>query len=171
MALAAGLAALTPAALFTDLATPRPALAHALETNLDVLKNNRDSLTSANTLLLHASFGDGQPAGAAVVRLVPPGGQPITVGRTGSNGDLSFALPSKANGDWEIQVDGGPGHRDYLTLPVRHGTADLQRLSQTNQPSIKDWLVALGWPAQSLVLGLVGGAAALWVRRWRRPVS
>jgi len=163
MALAAGLAALTPAALITDLATPGPAQAHALETNLE-------ALSTRNTLLLHASFGDGQPADAAVVRLVPPGGQPITVGRTGSNGELSFALPSRVNGDWEIQVDGGPGHRDYLSLPVRHGTADVQRLSQTNQPSIKDWLVGLGWPAQSLLLGLVGGAAALWMRRWRRLV-
>ena len=57
------------------------------------------------------------PAVAAAVRLVPPdGGAPIEVGRTDADGQIRFTLPPQAGEDWEIQVDAGPGHRDYLEL-------------------------------------------------------
>jgi nickel transport protein len=55
---------------------------------------------------------------AAAVRLAPPDGRtPINLGRTDASGSLTFTLPSQAHANWELQVDGGPGHRDYLELP------------------------------------------------------
>lgn len=168
-----------------------PALAHALETKIEALSlitdnslingnpviNGKRDINS-NRLLLQAQFGDGQPADAAWVRLVPPGGQPITMGRTGPKGELSFALPKDANGDWEVQVDGGPGHRDYLSLPVRGGKADLNQLSEAGPASPRTGLSLLTDISHltgsnllpGLSLGAVSGAALLWVQR-RRPES
>jgi nickel transport protein len=53
------------------------------------------------------------------VRLAPPdGGSAIPLGRTDAHGSLTFTLPPQVRPDWELQVDGGPGHRDYLELPA-----------------------------------------------------
>jgi nickel transport protein len=90
---------------------------HAIESSLERLSALNDKL------LLESRFGNGEPASDAVVRLVPPGGQPVEVGRTDGQGRLSFTLPSQASADWEVQVDGGPGHRDYLELPAGSGPA------------------------------------------------
>jgi nickel transport protein len=128
------------------------AQAHAIETSLEAFRNN-------HLVLLQSSFGNGQPAEAALVTLVPPGGQPIPVGRTNSKGQLSFALPSNANGEWDVQVDGGPGHRDYLSLPVNNGQADLNRISDGHRPSPPDRLSA--WPLVGAVGGLMGGCTAI----------
>jgi nickel transport protein len=52
------------------------------------------------------------------VRVVPPGGSGgVELGRTDARGSLTFTLPKQVRPDWELQVDGGPGHRDYLELP------------------------------------------------------
>ncbi len=32
------------------------------------------------------------------------------------------------NGTVDLQVDGGPGHRDYLELPVQDGEVDLNEV-------------------------------------------
>ena len=32
------------------------------------------------------------------------------------------------NGTVDLQVDGGPGHRDYLELPVQDGEVDLKEV-------------------------------------------
>ena len=132
------------------------AQAHAIQTNLEAFRNN-------HVLLLQSSFGNGQPAQAALVTLVPPGGQPIPVGRTNSKGQLSFALPNDANGEWDVQVDGGPGHRDYLSLPVTKGQADLKRISDGHRPN-----PASPWVLVGAVGGLVGGCSALLLGRHRR---
>ena len=132
------------------------AQAHAIQTNLEAFRNN-------HVLLLQSSFGNGQPAQAALVTLVPPGGQPIPVGRTNSKGQLSFALPNDANGEWDVQVDGGPGHRDYLSLPVTKGQADLKRISDGHRPN-----QASPWVLVGAVGGLVGGCSALLLGRHRR---
>jgi nickel transport protein len=99
------------------LAAAPPAHSHAIESSLERLSALNDKL------LLESRFGNGEPASDAVVRLVPPGGQPVEVGRTDGQGRLSFTLPSQASADWEVQVDGGPGHRDYLELPAGSGPA------------------------------------------------
>ena len=127
--------------------SPGLARAHAIESSLTKLQNLSDQL------LLQSQFSSGQPTADAVVRLVPPGGQPVELGRTDSRGQLSFNLPSNANGDWELQVDGGPGHRDYLEMPVQQGQAQLDQISQHSHGSTPlGWLGALG--ATAMLLGL-----------------
>ena len=108
------------------------------------------------SLLLQSQFSSGQPTADAVVRLVPPAGQPLELGRTDSQGRLSFALPAQASGAWELQVDGGPGHRDYLEMPVRAGQADLERISlEERAPIGAGWIAALsGCGAAAMLLGL-----------------
>ena len=137
--------------------------AHAIQTSLEAFRNN-------HVLLLQSSFGNGEPAQAALVSLVPPGGEPIPVGRTNSKGQLSFALPRDAHGEWDVNVDGGPGHRDYLSLPINRGQADLNRISDGLRPTPPDrlsaWLIA--WPLVGAVGGLMGGCTALLLGRHRR---
>jgi nickel transport protein len=139
--------------------------AHAIETNLEAFRNN-------HLLLLQSSFGNGQPATAALVTLVSPGGHPIPVGRTNSKGQLSFALPRDANGEWEVQVDGGPGHRDYLSVPINNGQADLNRMSAGHQPNPIEWLSDLNLAAPWILIGalggFLGGCTALLLGRHRR---
>lgn len=98
----------------------------------------------------------------ASVKLVPPGGTPIALGRTDARGQLNFQLPAGARSDWEIQVDGGPGHRDYLELPngaVRPAATTLMMQPQGSaNPPIRLLPPLLG-------LGLVGALAGLWVVR------
>ena len=147
------------------------AQAHAIQTNLEAFRNN-------HVLLLQSNFGNGEPAQAALVSLVPPGGQPIPVGRTNSKGQLSFALPRDAHGAWDVQVDGGPGHRDYLSLPVTKGHADLNRISDGPRPSPFAWLSAglshanpaSPWILVGTVGGLMGGFFTLLLGRHRRPL-
>jgi len=136
--------------------SPGLARAHAIESSLTKLQNLSDQL------LLQSQFSSGQPTADAVVRLVPPGGQPVELGRTDSRGQLSFNLPSNANGDWELQVDGGPGHRDYLEMPVKGGKPQLDRISQhENQNGTRGWLLGLG--------GAGAAAMLLGLQRIRRP--
>ena len=141
------------------------AQAHAIQTNLEAFRNN-------HVLLLESTFGNGQPAQAALVSLVPPGGQPIPVGRTNSKGQLSFALPSDAHGEWDVQVDGGPGHRDYLSLPINNGQADLNRISDGDRPNPTKGLfasnLASAWILVGAVGGFLGGGTALLLGRRRR---
>lgn len=145
-----------PALAAALLLSPGAAHAHAIESSLTRVQ----SLNAQ--LLLHTQFSSGQPTADAVVRLVPPGGTPVEVGRTDSHGQLSFALPKGSNGDWELQVDGGPGHRDYLEMPVQGGQAQLDQLSEHDHPhDLKAWLVGLG--------GVGAAAMLLGLQRIRRP--
>jgi len=138
------------------LLSPGLARAHGIETSLTATPSLHDHL------LLQSHFSSGQPTADAVVRLVPPGGQPMEVGRTDSHGQLSFALPSNASGDWELQVDGGPGHRDYLEMPVRAGQVQLDQLSEHDHPmGRRGWLVGFG--------GVGAAAMLLGLQRIRRP--
>lgn len=66
------------------------AQAHGLETSLSPLRGLNDQL------LLQSQFSNGEPARDAVVRLVPPNGRPLELGRTDGQGQLSFALPKGA---------------------------------------------------------------------------
>lgn len=98
---------------------PQRAAAHALESSLERVSQLSGSLDGLYQL--ESRFGNGEPADAAVVRLIPPGGEPIVVGRTDGQGRLRFSLPRQARSDWELQIDGGPSHRDYLELPTVSG--------------------------------------------------
>ncbi|MFM7652446.1 MAG: hypothetical protein ACKO5M_05925, partial [Vulcanococcus sp.] len=72
------------------LLSPSLARAHGIQSSVTHLAGNTDQL------LLQSAFSSGVPTADAVVRLVPPGGQPLEVGRTDSQGQLSFALPKNA---------------------------------------------------------------------------
>ena len=107
--------------------TPLAARAHGIESSLERL----DALR-ATSLRLDSSFSTGEPVTAAAVRLVSPDGRTaIDLGRTDETGQLTFALPKQAGSDWELQVDGGPGHRDYLELPRASAAASAAARAQT----------------------------------------
>jgi nickel transport protein len=132
------------------------ARAHGIESRLSPLHGLSDQL------VLQSQFSNGEPTRDAVVRLVPPHGDPLELGRTDQHGQLSFALPKGANGAWELQVDGGPGHRDYLEMPLRRGQAQLDRVSARPQSAGPGgWLVGLS--------GLGAAAMLLGLQRIRRP--
>ncbi len=158
--LAPALVAATALALGAGAAAP-PARAHAIESSLDrVTALNND-------FLLESRFGTGEPADEAIVRLMPPGGQPIEVGRTDGEGRLRFSLPSQASPDWEVQVDRGPGHRDYLELPGSQTPAPGLEPSAPSRP-IRPLALppSTGWLLGMSAIG--GGAAAMLALRRRR---
>jgi nickel transport protein len=133
---------------------PGQARAHGIQSSVTHLGGAGDQL------LLHSAFSSGAPTSDALVSLVPPGGQPMEVGRTDSHGQLSFALPKNASGDWELRVDGGPGHRDYLEMPVRSGQAQLDQLSEHHRAPLGGIVAGLG--------GLGAAAMLLGLQRIRR---
>ena len=148
---------------------PSGARAHGIETSLSRLPSLSEGL------LLQSQFSSGEPTRDAVVRLVPPSGTPIEVGRTDAHGQLSFALPKGASGDWELQVDGGPGHRDYLEMPVSQGRPQLDRLSGTHDQGLRGLIAEAGLTRDRLLLGAVAGlaglgGAGLLLRRSRRSL-
>ena len=153
-------------------AHPQAASAHAIQTSLETLSSLSRAYTGASTVpdtaaagpsfALASSFSTGAPVADASVKLVPPGGTPIALGRTDARGQLNFQLPAGARSDWEIQVDGGPGHRDYLELPngaVRPAATTLMMQPQASANPPNRLLPPL------LGLGLVGALAGLWVVR------
>ena len=97
-----------------------PAKAHQIESALHYLNGD---------LQLSSSFSNGEPTQGAVVRLLNADGTPgQELGRTDAEGRLSLDLSSVDNGTVDLQVDGGPGHRDYLELPVQDGEVDLNEV-------------------------------------------
>jgi nickel transport protein len=147
---------------------PCPAGAHAIESTLEriAVLNQTGGLEK---LEIQSSFSTGVPAQDASVRLLPAtGGDPIELGRTGVDGRLRFELPAIARAGGEIQVDAGPGHRDYLDLSEieavgRPGQASAIRLRQA-APS-EFW----PWQAPTVLIGLLlVGGAGLWRQRRRK---
>ena len=97
-----------------------PAKAHQIESALQYLDGD---------LQLSSSFSNGEPTQGAVVRLLNADGTPgQELGRTDAEGRLSLDLSSVGNGTVDLQVDGGPGHRDYLELPVQDGAVNLNEV-------------------------------------------
>ena len=97
-----------------------PSGAHQIESALTYLEGK---------LELSSSFSNGEPTQGAVVRLLNADGTPgLELGRTDTEGRLSIDLSSVGNGTVDLQVDGGPGHRDYLELPVQDGEVDLNEV-------------------------------------------
>ncbi|MFM1901018.1 MAG: hypothetical protein RLZZ216_1594 [Cyanobacteriota bacterium] len=146
--LALGLAA-------ASVAVPRQAAAHAIESSLHYLNGS---------LELSSSFSSGEPAKDAVVRLLKADGSPgQELGRMGEDGRLALTLPPDLrNGRVDLQVDGGPGHRDYLELPVRNGQVQLDQVSE--QPHGHQALFQ--WAGITALLGSAGLVVS--VRRSRR---
>jgi nickel transport protein len=158
------------------LIAPGAACAHGIESNLERLGGLRAGVDFSRTasgnrapasrLQLQSNFSSGVPASEAAVRLVPPnGGTPIELGRTDTRGQLTFVLPTQASNDWEIQVDAGPGHRDYLELP---GSENSGGVPHAGSPLPRAGSLASRWHILSplVVIGLIGGVGG--VLRWRR---
>jgi nickel transport protein len=104
---------------------PERAQAHAIESSLDRLQSLRDGL------VLESHFSTGEPVVGAKVRLVPPGGgQGVELGQMDASGRLAFNLPKQMDGTWEVQVDAGPGHSDFLNLPVSKGKPQIDQVSE-----------------------------------------
>ena len=97
-----------------------PAKAHQIESALHYLDGD---------LQLSSRFSNGEPTQGAVVRLLNADGTPAQdLGRTDAEGRLSLDLSSVDNGTVDLQVDGGPGHRDYLEIPGQAGEGDLNEV-------------------------------------------
>jgi len=152
------------------LASAAPVHSHAIESNLERLSSLTDQL------VLDSRFGNGEPAADAVVRLIPPGGTPIEVGRTDASGQLRFRLPQNATATWEVQVDQGPGHRDYLELPTAEASPSaLPTRAQAGVSSTAPDAAVSGLAPLLLGLCAVGGLLGCtgllgWKRTtgWRR---
>jgi nickel transport protein len=90
------------------------ARAHGIESTLERVSG----LLSSRPFQLESRFSSGLPAREATVRMVSPDGTAsVDLGHTNAEGQLTFTLPAQARADWEVQVDAGPGHRDYIELP------------------------------------------------------
>ena len=97
-----------------------PAKAHQIESALHYLDGD---------LQLSSNFSNGEPTEGAVVRLLNADGTPgQELGRTDAEGRLNLDLSTVVNGIVDLQVDGGPGHRDYLELPVHDGAVNLNEV-------------------------------------------
>ena len=173
----AGAPVLLASAALLACAHPQAASAHAIQSTLETLGSLSRAYTGSSTgagtdaagtdaagpsFALASSFSTGVPVADASVKLVPPGGTPIALGRTDARGQLNFQLPAGTGSDWEIQVDGGPGHRDYLELPkaaVRPAATTFKVQPQDSPNPPNRLLTPL------LGLGLVGALAGLWVVR------
>lgn len=89
---------------------PLPALSHAIETQFS-------GLGSGSLLELESSFSSGEPVSNAEVRLLSHDGErTIPLGSTDADGRFSTTLPELDSNNWDLVIDGGIGHRDYLGL-------------------------------------------------------
>ena len=96
---------------------PAAVQSHGIESSLQYL---------SGSLELSSGFSTGEPAQGAIVRLLQADGNPgRELGRMDANGKLTLELPALDDGEVDLQVDGGPGHRDYLELPIKRGEVNL----------------------------------------------
>lgn len=117
---------------------------------------------SQASVTLQSHFSNGQPVRDAAVRLIPAsGGGPIELGRTDASGRLAFALPRQAGGNAELEVDGGPGHRDWVELPGSASIGQQARRPPLPVPGVALALVPLAG------LGMLGGVVLSLRRRSR----
>jgi hypothetical protein len=64
-----------------------------------------------------------------VVRLLTADGSAgKELGRTDQAGRLTLNLDTVQDGVVDLQIDGGPGHRDYLEMPVQAGQVKLDEV-------------------------------------------
>ena len=107
----ANIAALTGLSCLLIGAALQPSVkAHGVETSFS-------GLEASGLLQFRSHFSTGEPLVNAEVRLQSPdGSESLKLGRSGSDGRFKAKRPALANREWEVVVDGGPGHRDYLEL-------------------------------------------------------
>lgn len=126
---------------------PAAVQSHGIESSLQYL---------SGSLELSSGFSTGEPAQGAIVRLLQADGNPgRELGRMDANGKLTLELPALDDGEVDLQVDGGPGHRDYLTVPIRQGQVQIDAVSQAPF-SARPLLTALGGAGAAISLALLG---------------
>ena len=126
---------------------PAEVRSHGIESSLNYL---------SGSLELSSGFSTGEPAQGAIVRLLQADGSPgKELGRMDADGKLTLTLPALDDGEVDLQVDGGPGHRDYLTLPIRRGQVQIDAVSQAPS-SGRPWLVLLGGAGAGMSMALLG---------------
>ena len=146
-------ALISTTALGLALTQPHPAEAHGVESSLRYLDGQ---------LELTSSFSTGEPVKGAVVRLLQADGTPgKELGHIDAKGRLEVTLPELGDGLVDLQVDGGPGHRDYLTLPLQQGRVNLEEVVMN--PGSRN---TLNWAMAPALVGVVGLMAR--VRSLRR---
>jgi hypothetical protein len=117
------------ASMVMGLGLQSPVNAHGVETSFT-------NLEASGLLQLRTQFSSGEPLADAEVRLQSPdGSKTLKLGRTNSDGRFSAKLPAPASRQWELVIDGGPGHRDYLQLTGNLPNKDL---------SVAHWFAVLG---------------------------
>ena len=133
------------AALGMALTHSSQAEAHGVESSLRYLDGQ---------LELTSSFSTGEPVEGAVVRLLQADGTAgEELGRIDAEGRLKMTLPALSDGLVDLQVDGGPGHRDYLTLPLQQGRVNLDEVViNPGTGNTLDWTLA---PALVGIVGLM----------------
>ena len=105
------------------LAVAAPSHAHQIESALTYLNGD---------LELRSNFSNGTPATGAVVRLLNPDGSAGDIlGTTDASGQIRLDLSDVEDGRYDLQVDAGPGHRDYLDIPVNAGRVELDEVVQS----------------------------------------
>ena len=97
--------------------------AHQIESALRYLDNE---------LELQSHFSNGEPAQGAVVRLIESDGSSgQELGRTNENGQAILDISTLKDGYFDIQVDCGPGHKDYLEIPLKAGKVIIDNVVQS----------------------------------------
>ena len=91
----------------------------------------------------------------------PDGTASVNLGYTNAEGQLTFILPAQARADWEVQVDAGPGHRDYIERPGS-APAELHGRAPSHAHPLGRTLRSLG------AVALLGTMAGLLLHRPRR---
>ena len=120
MAIPSRFALMAATALALALTQPMQAEAHGVQSSLRYLDGQ---------LELTSSFSTGEPVQGAVVRILKADGTPgEELGRIDAGGRLQMSLSELEDGLVDLQVDGGPGHRDYLTLPLEQGRVNLDEV-------------------------------------------
>ena len=139
--------------------------ANAFEANAFEANAFKANALRDNTFQLESCFSTGEPAQSATVRLVSPDGEAIVLGQTNAEGQLQFQVPQQARSDWEVQVDAGPGHRDYLELNENLVSA----ASSPTVPALRRPSLAQTLNRSQLIVGLMGaGLGAAGLLRLRR---
>ncbi|MCP9926519.1 hypothetical protein [Cyanobium sp. CH-040] len=141
------------------------AWSHGIQSNLENVSPLSEQVR--REFLLQSAFSTGEPAEDATVRLLRGDGETIELGRTDGEGRLRFEVPREAATDWELQVDAGPGHRDYLELSeagVAQAGDALARASASQAAALPSWRRTglarlLAQRPAGLVQPLLGGVA------------
>ena len=132
------------------LLSPARGLAHAVQTDVS-------SLLPSGSINLRTSFSSGEPLANAPVRLEShDGSQSIELGATDADGRFTGELPELDSEAWDVVIDGGIGHRDYLGLDESWPSSD----------------ALMGWLRNSGLLGATLALTGISLRhgqRQRRP--